>query len=49
VIVGHGIDPPAAVVDSAIRENRLRRMGADHFIDYMKENFAAIECPEVDR
>lgn len=28
-------------VDSAIKENFLRCMGADHFIDYMKEDFAA--------
>lgn len=30
-------------VDNAIKENILRRMGADHFIDYMKENFAAMD------
>lgn len=29
-------------VDSTIKENMLRRMGADHFIDYTKENFAAM-------
>ena len=29
-------------VDSAIKEEMLRRMGADHFIDYMKEDFAAM-------
>ena len=28
-------------VDSAVKENLVRRMGADHFIDYMKEDFAA--------
>lgn len=28
-------------VDSVIKENFVRRMGADHFIDYMKEDFAA--------
>jgi NADPH:quinone reductase-like Zn-dependent oxidoreductase len=28
-------------VDSAIKENLAERMGADHFIDYMKEDFAA--------
>ncbi|MCZ6893902.1 MAG: NAD(P)-dependent alcohol dehydrogenase [Gammaproteobacteria bacterium] len=28
-------------VDSAIKENMLRGIGADHFIDYTKENFAA--------
>ena len=28
------------VVDSTIKENMLRRMGANHFIDYTKENFA---------
>ncbi|WP_444996407.1 NAD(P)-dependent alcohol dehydrogenase [Aliikangiella sp. IMCC44359] len=27
-------------VDSAIKENMLRRIGADHFIDYNKESFA---------
>jgi NADPH:quinone reductase-like Zn-dependent oxidoreductase len=30
------------VVDSTIKENMLRRMGADQFIDYTKENFAAM-------
>lgn len=29
-------------VDSAIKEDLLRRMGADHFIDYTEENFAAM-------
>lgn len=29
-------------VDSTIKEDLLRRMGADHFIDYTKENFAAM-------
>lgn len=28
-------------VDSAIKEDMLRRIGADHFMDYMKKNFAA--------
>ena len=28
-------------VDHAIKESLVRRMGADHFIDYMKEDFAA--------
>jgi NADPH:quinone reductase-like Zn-dependent oxidoreductase len=28
------------VVDSTIKEDMLRRLGADHFIDYMKESFA---------
>jgi len=28
-------------VDSAIKEDALRRFGADHFIDYMKDDFAA--------
>ena len=28
-------------VDSAIKENFVKRMGADHFVDYMKEDFAA--------
>jgi len=30
------------VVDSTIKEDMLRRMGANHFIDYTKENFAAM-------
>ncbi|MFT7219588.1 MAG: NADPH:quinone reductase-like Zn-dependent oxidoreductase [Candidatus Azotimanducaceae bacterium] len=30
------------VVDSAIKEEMLRRLGADHFVDYMKEDFAKI-------
>ncbi len=30
------------VVDSTHKEHMLRRMGADHFIDYTKENFAAM-------
>ncbi len=29
-------------VDSTIKEDLLRRLGADHFIDYTKENFAAM-------
>jgi len=29
-------------VDSTIKEDLLRRMGADHFIDYTKESFAAM-------
>ncbi len=29
-------------VDSTIKEDVLRRMGADHFIDYTKENFAVM-------
>lgn len=28
-------------VDSTIKEDLLRRLGADHFVDYTKENFAA--------
>jgi len=30
------------VVDSALKEGMLRQIGADHFIDYTKENFAAM-------
>jgi len=29
------------VVDSGIKEDMLRRLGADHFIDYMKDDFSA--------
>ena len=29
-------------VDSAIKEQMLRRMGADHFIDYAKDDFTAM-------
>jgi NADPH:quinone reductase-like Zn-dependent oxidoreductase len=29
-------------VDSSIKEDLLKRMGADHFIDYTKESFAAM-------
>jgi NADPH:quinone reductase-like Zn-dependent oxidoreductase len=29
-------------VDSAIKEQMVRRLGADRFIDYAKENFAAM-------
>ncbi len=30
------------VVDSAIKEQMLRRLGADHFIDYTKDSFTAM-------
>jgi len=30
-------------VDSGIKEQMVRRLGADHFIDYAKENFAATD------
>jgi NADPH:quinone reductase-like Zn-dependent oxidoreductase len=26
-------------VDSTVKEEMLRRIGADHFVDYSKENF----------
>lgn len=29
-------------VDSAVKEDFIRRMGADHFVDYTKESFAAV-------
>ena len=44
----HGIQIAKAMgaevtaVDSTIKEDLLRRMGADHFIDYTKENFATM-------
>lgn len=31
------------VVDSAIKESALRRLGADHFIDYTKERFVEMD------
>ena len=42
VQIAKSMGAEVTVVDSAIKENMLRAMGADHFIDYMKENFAAM-------
>ena len=30
-------------VDSGVKEQMLRRMGADHFIDYAKDSFTAMD------
>jgi len=42
VQIAKSMGADVTVVDSTIKENMLRRMGADHFIDYTKENFAAM-------
>jgi len=42
VQIAKSMGAEVTAVDSAIKENMLKRMGADHFIDYMKENFAAM-------
>ena len=41
VQIAKSMGAKVTAVDSAIKENFTRRMGADHFIDYMKEDFAA--------
>jgi NADPH:quinone reductase-like Zn-dependent oxidoreductase len=40
VQIAKSIGAEVTVVDSTIKEDMLREMGADHFIDYTKENFA---------
>jgi len=42
VQIAKSMGAEVTVVDSTIKENMLRRMGANHFIDYTKENFAAM-------
>lgn len=40
VQIAKSMGAEVTAVDSAIKEDMLRRIGADHFIDYAKENFA---------
>jgi NADPH:quinone reductase-like Zn-dependent oxidoreductase len=42
VQIAKSMGAEVTAVDSTIKEDMLRRMGANHFIDYTKENFAAI-------
>jgi len=42
VQIARSMDAEVTAVDSAIKEDMLRRMGADHFIDYGKQDFAAM-------
>ncbi len=42
VQIAKSMGAEVTAVDSTIKENMLRRMGANHFIDYTKENFAAM-------
>ena len=42
VQIAKSMGAEVTVVDSTIKEDMLRRMGADHFIDYGKENFTAM-------
>jgi NADPH:quinone reductase-like Zn-dependent oxidoreductase len=41
VQIAKSMGAKVTAVDSAIKENLVRRMGADHFINYMKEDFVA--------
>jgi NADPH:quinone reductase-like Zn-dependent oxidoreductase len=41
VQIAKSMGAEVTAVDSTIKEDMLKRMGADHFIDYTKENFAA--------
>ena len=41
VQIAKSMGAEVTAVDSTIKENMLRRIGANHFIDYTKENFAA--------
>jgi NADPH:quinone reductase-like Zn-dependent oxidoreductase len=41
VQIAKSMGAEVTAVDSTIKEDLLRRLGADHFIDYTKENFAA--------
>jgi NADPH:quinone reductase-like Zn-dependent oxidoreductase len=43
VQIAKSMGAEVTAVDSTIKEDFLRRMGADHFIDYTKENFAAMD------
>ena len=40
VQIAKSMDAEVTAVDSTIKEEMLRRIGADHFIDYTKEDFA---------
>lgn len=40
VQIAKAMGAEVTAVDSAIKEEMLRRIGADHFVDYAKENFA---------
>jgi NADPH:quinone reductase-like Zn-dependent oxidoreductase len=42
VQIAKSMGAEVTAVDTTIKESMLRRMGADHFIDYTKENFAAM-------
>ncbi|NOR37051.1 MAG: zinc-binding dehydrogenase [Woeseiaceae bacterium] len=42
VQIAKSMGAEVTAVDSTIKEDLLRRMGADHFIDYTKENFATM-------
>jgi NADPH:quinone reductase-like Zn-dependent oxidoreductase len=42
VQIAKSMGAEVSAVDRTIKENMLRRMGATHFIDYTKENFAAV-------
>jgi len=42
VQIAKSMGAEVTAVDSTIKEDMLRRIGADHFIDYTKENFAAM-------
>ena len=41
VQIAKSMGAKVTAVDSTIKENMLRQMGADYFIDYMNENFVA--------
>lgn len=42
VQIAKSMGAEVTAVDSTIKEDMLRRIGADHFIDYTKENFTAM-------
>jgi len=42
VQIARSMGAEVTAVDSDIKEDMLRRIGADHFIDYAKENFTAM-------
>ena len=43
VQIAKSMGAEVTAVDSTIKEDLLRRIGADHFIDYTKENFRAMD------
>jgi NADPH:quinone reductase-like Zn-dependent oxidoreductase len=43
VQIAKSMGAEVTVVDSAIKEQTLRRLGADHFIDYLKDSFTATD------